>query len=521
LHFLPARLCLSWRAKTEFDRPFFSCAIVAKFTPALYCLFFLTAAVPARADNWRVSIYNTALPPRLVAVDKERQVFLFFEKKSPFKLMYTYPCSTGTQSGDKQKSNDLRTPEGVYFVKYKISSGLDFKEYGGIAYTLNYPNPVDRLHGKTGQGIWIHSKGFSIVPRDTRGCVAIGLEDINKVGHGLVTGTAVILAEKLDENVFPQDNGTARQLARLMELWSNSWTARSRNMFNFYDPEAYTMAMSESFAAFRQNKERLFNMVRFIKIYNREIHVLEGPGYWVTWAEQFYTASNLSAEGIRRLYWQKDKNNTFRIVGMEWIPGNMGMRAEFQKDTALVMKTTKNTPKDATTVHDKSDNALRPNPVEKDRVAEYLSASSVDVRAMLENWRHAWETGSVDEYIRYYDDKAVQQGRRGAKNIRRQKEILWAHTRPTLVRISGMKIVPDNKSARSSGIPAAKKEHCIVVDMNQAYTDSSGHIDNGVKTLQLCSGGDGWKIRRENWTGLSTNQRPKSDATLRNKITAK
>jgi murein L,D-transpeptidase YafK len=319
----------------EISHPHFAkAAILSSFFVRLlvFCLLCLTPAAPVRADDWLAPIYDAALPSHFVAVDKARQSFLFFEKKSPLKLKYTYPCTTGQQAGDKQKLNDLRTPEGVYFVDYKIASGLDFKEYGGIAYTLNYPNPVDRLRGKTGHGIWIHSKGFGIVPRDTRGCVAIGLADITEIGPSLTSGTAVILAERLDEKRIPvQDNGSARQLRRLMAQWSNAWAARSPKMFDFYDPEAYTRAMPENFAAFRQNKERLFSFLKSIKIYNREIHVLEGPGYWVTWAEQLYVASNLSTEGTRRLYWQKDKNNVFRIVGMEWIPRDMGMRADFRK----------------------------------------------------------------------------------------------------------------------------------------------------------------------------------------------
>lgn len=214
-------------------------------------------------------------------------------------------------------------------MEYKIASGLDFKEYGGIAYTLNYPNPVDRLRGKTGHGIWIHSKGFGLVP--TRGCVAIGLKEIDTVGPQLTPGTAVVLAEQFDESRVPQpDNGTARELRRLMQAWSNAWAARSRKMFDYYDPESYSKA-TENFSAFRQNKERLFKMLGFVKIYNREIHALEGPGYWVTWTEQFYAASNLSTEGVRRLYWQRGKDKKFRIVGMEWTPRDVGMRADFQK----------------------------------------------------------------------------------------------------------------------------------------------------------------------------------------------
>ena len=291
----------------------------------------LSLVFPAYADNWQAPLVDEGLPSHLVAVDKHRQSFLFFERKSPLRLKYTFPCTTGQVPGDKQVINDKRTPEGIYFVEYKIASGLDFAEYGGVAYTLNYPNPVDRLRGKTGHGIWIHSKGFGIFPRDTRGCVAIGLQDIDTVGPSLVPGTAVVLAHAVDENNVPQrDDGTARYLRHRMQQWSDAWAARSEKMFDFYDGPAYSKA-TEDFGKFRQNKQRLFKMLSFIKIINRDIHVLQGPGYWVTWSEQFYTASNLSTEGVRRLYWQKDGKGEFRIVGMEWTPRDMGMLAEFKQ----------------------------------------------------------------------------------------------------------------------------------------------------------------------------------------------
>lgn len=286
-------------------------------------------ATPVAADNWQASLRDEGLPARLVGVDKKRKIFHYFEKKSPLKLRYAYPCVTGQLEGDKAQTGDLRTPEGVYFVEYKIASGLDFREYGGIAYTLNYPNPVDRLRGKTGHGIWIHSKGFDLVP--TRGCVAIGLRDIAEVGPLLAPGTPVVLAEEFDAALPPRpDDGTAARLRGLMRDWSRAWASRSPSMFDFYDAPAYSRA-TEDFGAFRRNKERLFKILSFIKIYNREIHALQGPGYWVTWSEQFYTASNLSTEGVRRLYWQAGKDGRFRIVGMEWTPRDLGMRADFQQ----------------------------------------------------------------------------------------------------------------------------------------------------------------------------------------------
>lgn len=308
------------------------CGASALWAAFLLCL--LCLPLPLRADNWRASLYREDAPRRLVGVDKSRRAFMLFESASPLRLKYEFPCVTGQLDGDKQQVNDLRTPEGVYFVEYKIAGGLDFREYGGIAYTLNYPNPVDRLRGKTGHGIWIHSKGFGLTP--TRGCVAIGLDDIARAGPSLLPGTPVVLAQDLAS--AGGDGATAGRLKALMQSWSQAWAAMSPLMFDFYDQAAYARS-TENFESFRRNKERLFKVLDFIRIYNREIHALEGPGYWVTWAEQYYRASNLSTEGIRRLYWQKDSAGRYRIVGMEWTPRDMGMKADFQNGRLVAQGT--------------------------------------------------------------------------------------------------------------------------------------------------------------------------------------
>lgn len=674
------------------------------------CLAFLILlfATPAFSDNWQAPIYEYGAPAHLVGVDKKRRTFNFFEKKSPFKLRYSYPCVTGQIPGDKQQINDLRTPEGIYFVEYKIANGLDFREYGGIAYTLNYPNPVDRLRGKTGHGIWIHSKGFELAP--TRGCVAIGLDNIAEVGPLLLPGTPVVLAEEL-KNVSDADNGTLAALRGMMNEWSAAWAAKSPRMFDFYDPDAYSRA-TENFTLFRQNKERLFKLLSFIKIFNREIHAIEGPGYWVTWSEQFYTASNLSTEGIRRLYWQKDDVGRFRIVGMEWTPRDVGMAAAFQtgtlvadaattvtdasleapvapridlpelapeqrKVTQAVAATGKsptgtkaadmtpdvanlgkniataadplvpankpslkrpdeinwgsgkrlNEPKPAATPTPQApplhlpaspapvtkkapDAAILPEEIKrlaynwqqtlqnrdagidifydardynrlpasmgvpkgrslaatlqairrdfrqpwlivtsnepeitingpiacsrtgiliatpqglrqgiqrlwwrkneegKYRIvgsdfkpealgleANYLELVSDSIATTLEEWRKAWESGDLDDYMTFYATNANQQGRVGVSNIRRQKENLWGRVRPSRVQLHGLRVSLDGSGARA--------------DMNQFYTDSSGHADKGIKTLFLRYDGKNWLIQREDWVNL----KPTADST--------
>jgi len=108
-----------------------------------------------------------------------------------------FGCIHGRVEGDKQKEGDLKTPEGVYFITHKITQKLDFMEYGPHAVNLNYPNPADRLRGKTGSGIWLHSKGQPIEGITTRGCLAIDQHEIREIVHQLKPGTPVIVAENL------------------------------------------------------------------------------------------------------------------------------------------------------------------------------------------------------------------------------------------------------------------------------------------------------------------------------------
>lgn len=285
--------------------------------------------VPARAEEsgrkpWQTIIEeHHATPERLIAVDKSRQQLSLFERRSPLKLARLFTCTTGQAVGDKEREGDLKTPEGVYFVVQRIGSGLEYLKYGTEAYTLNYPNPVDRLRKKTGYGIWIHGRGEPLTPLQTQGCVAMNNEDLAAIGGVLAPGTPVTLAESFSQSQEKnsREAATASLLEKKSQAWAKAWGQRSTSLFDFYDKQAYSIAQGESFSRFQAQKERLFKQLPWINNSIRDIRVLQGPGYWVTWFYQDYKAPNLSTSGIRRLYWVPDGKGDFKIVGMEWAPG--------------------------------------------------------------------------------------------------------------------------------------------------------------------------------------------------------
>ncbi len=386
------------------------------------------------------------MPQRLIVVDKSVQRLHLYERQSPLRLRESFTCTTGQRVGDKLVSGDRRTPEGIYFVTRKIDRGLDFQEYGGIAHTLNYPNPVDRLRGKTGYGIWIHSRGRPITPLETKGCIAVNLEDIERLGRDLPQGTAVIIADSVrTEAPGSRTEGTInRMLEQKTRDWNAAWADRSRRMFDFYMPAAYSRAQDESFQAFRAQKERLFSSLPWIQIIHGPVQVLQGPDYWVSWFSQYYRAPNLSTEGIRRLYWQPDANGELRIVGMEWLPVDLGMEAA------------------------------------------YLETITPSAAAFIEKWRRAWATGDVDAYAACYADNATQGGRRGIDAIARHKRATWARKKPARVELSGLRVMVVQGGVK--------------VDMMQTYGDTSGYEDRGVKTIMLHPRGNGWAIVSEDWS---------------------
>ncbi len=522
---------------------------VALWAAALLLLSIMPLPVRADGAEWVATIArHEGIPPLLVAVDKKRQQIFLFESRSPLRLKNTYICTTGQAVGDKMVRGDLKTPEGVYFVVQRLTAGLDFTMYGNEAYTLNYPNPVDRLRSKTGYGIWIHGRGEPIAPLQTQGCIAMNNPDLAGLGRSLPPGTPVMLTASFSQadSADAVQASVAHELTAKVRAWAEAWGGRSPKMFGYYDPQSYSLA-TESFSAFKTQKERLFKNLPWIKTSVENIQVLEGPGYWVTWFQQDYTASNLSTRGVRRLYWQKI-NGELRIVGMEWVPGmTAGTLLASAEPAVPPIETTPHTeeqddraaaavpPAPAPTATSTSSPAKGVEPTAPANAAATAPATPVPpagaakteepegrslpegvtttlteaaqakpivpetkpmptakaedpakgVRAALETWRKAWEKGDLDDYMACYAKDADQSGRKGAAAIRAQKKKLWVRCAPAEVELTGIAVSVSGHKARA--------------EMRQIYRDAGDGGDKGIKTLVLEHRQNTWLIVRENW----------------------
>ncbi|MFW6323863.1 MAG: L,D-transpeptidase family protein, partial [Desulfovibrionales bacterium] len=414
----------------------------------LFFLVLLSAASwsGAHAQGWVAVVpQQSSLPAQFLGIDKSKQEFFYFERFSPMRVVHNFSCSTGQVEGDKFKEGDLRTPEGIYFLERKLDSGLNYDLYGDLAFTLNFPNPVDRIRGKSGYGIWIHGRGTPIVPRETQGCVALNNADLHTITPRIKQRmTPVAIAREM--KVGGRDSTIEKNFPLLEEKvkkWIRAWEQKSPHYFSMYDKEKFALSTGIPFEHFAARKERLFQAYPWIKVLVRDIRILPGPGYWVTYFGQYFVSPTFRSEGIKRLYWQIDESDELKIVGSEWVSADIGLKEQFLNDLKK------------------------------------------DVGNWLEEWRQAWLLADEEKYVSFYSQKAVQDGIHGVDRIIEHKKEIWTRGLPQEIVFGELHL-----SINPEG---------IIVSFHQRYFSENGYQDEGMKKLVLEPAGDEFRILKEIW----------------------
>ncbi|MDQ7830754.1 MAG: L,D-transpeptidase family protein [Desulfovibrionaceae bacterium] len=308
---------------------------------AFIAILFALCLVPEAGfgEGWQAPLTDSDKgPTRFVAIDKNSQTFFLFERKSPLRVVEKIPCTTGLLLGDKLKEGDLRTPEGVYFITSRLDGGLDWEQYGDLAFPLNFPNPVDVIKGKTGHGIWIHGRGNTITPYETRGCVALNTPDIRNLDGQLERRMPVIIGNRLKLDKTPETLGReADEVVAATYAWAKAWESKSEAFFEFHDAQKFAISQGQPFSAFRNQKEGLFRKLPWILVAVEDVRAVAGPDYWVTYFIQFYRSPSLISQGVKRLYWQKNDTDKWVVVGMEFEQMEPTLAGKYVKPGQVVL----------------------------------------------------------------------------------------------------------------------------------------------------------------------------------------
>jgi len=257
----------------------------------------------------------------IILVEKRGQRLLVLSKSNrSLVIENSYLCSTGKISGNKQESGDMRTPEGIYFLRKKIEPSALPPKYGAGAYVLDYPNGFDQVKKRKGYGIWIH--GTNEPERleksmDTQGCVVLKDEDFQGLAKYIkLYITPIVIVDEIQYRKMEFVNRDKTETMEFLENWKTSWESKNLEEYiNLYSKNFRHKKMN--IQAYRSYKKRLFRKYDWIKLHLSNIQIFHTPQYILINLLQEYSADTYSDFGIKQLFLTKE-NNTYKIVKENW-----------------------------------------------------------------------------------------------------------------------------------------------------------------------------------------------------------
>jgi len=246
-------------------------------------------------------------------VDKARSRMFVYERdaKGVFQRVADEYVVTGAKGGDKQKSGDARTPNGVYRFVDRLDDRQLEARYGPVAFPIDYPNELDQLHHKNGYGIWMHGYPEGVdrrPPQDTRGCFALPNDRLLQVAkHVHLKKSWVVVGENFLFDQEEKRNALLKSVTTALTRWQQDWTS--------LDTEAYLDHYHQAFRSgrwdltgWKRYKKRVNGSKSFIDVSLSNISLVHDPNRWpegevvIAEFDQHYRSNNYQDAGRKRIY---------------------------------------------------------------------------------------------------------------------------------------------------------------------------------------------------------------------------
>jgi murein L,D-transpeptidase YafK len=239
-----------------------------------------------------------------------------------FDLLKTIDISIGKEGMGKTLEGDNKTPIGVYRIESYLTQAQLDDFYGHAAYPINYPNAWDRLHQRTGYGIWLHGEPVGTFDKtrpflDSNGCVVMSNNEIDdlrqylEVGYTYVVSTPKMKMASIDTIKILREKIYARLYG-----WEEAWESQDLEDYLSYYSESFNN-LKQDFTAWSKHKKRVNRLKRFINISFSDVGIYAYPNeenlYWIEFY-QSYRSSNYNSEGWKRQMWQREPDGELRII---------------------------------------------------------------------------------------------------------------------------------------------------------------------------------------------------------------
>ncbi len=258
-----------------------------------------------QAAAWAGPKLSTAL-----LVDKKTNtLYVTKYEGGDLQVVKTLHVTLGKVVGDKEDEGDLKTPEGIYTFKTKLTPPKLKPKFGAMAYYLNFPNSYDQLAGRTGSDIMLHAtnepdrlkKDF-----DSEGCVVVNNEEIRDLSSQIRVGlTPILIFSELSPEYYHP--GKDQKLVGFFNSWVQAWEGKEIEKYiDHYHSDFSAQAMNKS--QWKKYKTNLNRQYAEIKVNPEDILYYRHPKYsMITFTQNYHSKaksgkSAFHSRGTKILY---------------------------------------------------------------------------------------------------------------------------------------------------------------------------------------------------------------------------
>jgi murein L,D-transpeptidase YafK len=236
-----------------------------------------------------------------------------------------FPATTGQVVGDKEEEGDLKTPEGVYLLTSLLRPPTLKKKFGAMAFYMDYPNPVDKIAGKTGFDIMLHSTDdpARLARRfDSEGCIVLKDDQIEQVKKHVRVGLTPIVVYPELKTQFRKPASVHARIDSFLTSWTKDWTSLDVDRYMKHYHQSFSSA-GKGYGQWKNYKRALTQKYQKIEVELGDRMLLPHPKYTVVVFDQRYRGFlpggriAFDSKGTKLLY-LKENNGNPQIIAEEF-----------------------------------------------------------------------------------------------------------------------------------------------------------------------------------------------------------
>jgi murein L,D-transpeptidase YafK len=303
-----------------------SCLILVLLLASVFVPVTMALPLPAEEKLPDCMLSYRYGPEQFVIVVEKSTQSLYVYSNYNAKPVETFKITSGKKNGQKHEEGDLKTPEGIYFFQ-RILVGDQLPkvdDYGEKAFTLNYPNPVDKKEKRNGSGIWLHgafADDKTENPNNSRGCVVMQNGDLVRVSKYLfLNKTPICIYNKINYDTIDNISRRRDLLIGKLKTWKEDWETKNIDKYiSHYDQRFRYRRMNVP--QFKAYKENLNKRYKFIRVLLSDVNIYGFKNYHVVTFNQLYLSDINHFYSKKIQYWWGDGLESLtRIAGEKTVP---------------------------------------------------------------------------------------------------------------------------------------------------------------------------------------------------------